>query len=208
MNITAGKLKEIVIRILEALGTPSREAETVANFLVEVNLVGHDSHGVIRLPQYVERIREGKLKPGAKIRVVKESSTTALIDGGWGFGQVIAKKAMEIGIAKAEKANVTIVCAHNCNDVGRLGGYTLMATEHDMIGVMTVNDAGANPSVAPWGRKIRYSLIWLPAPLRWASCSWPCREEKKFRKVGLLMLPVNFQEIPLIIFPQEEHCYP
>ena len=153
MNITAGKLKEIVIRILEALGTPSREAETVANFLVEVNLVGHDSHGVIRLPQYVERIREGKLKPGAKIRVVKESSTTALIDGGWGFGQVIAKKAMEIGIAKAEKANVTIVCAHNCNDVGRLGGYTLMAAEHDMMGVMTVNDAGANPSVAPWGGK-------------------------------------------------------
>ena len=82
MNITAGKLKEIVIRILEALGAPSREAETVANFLVEANLVGHDSHGVIRLPQYVERIREGKLKPGAKIRVVKESSTTALIDGG------------------------------------------------------------------------------------------------------------------------------
>jgi len=151
MNITAEKLREIVIYTLEALGTPSHEAAIVTDFLIEANLVGHDSHGVIRLPQYVDRIKRGELKPRAKIKITKESSTTALIDGDWGFGQVIAKKAMEIAIDKAKKTNIAVVCVYNCNDVGRLGGYTLIAAKHNMIGIMAVNDAGANPHVAPWG---------------------------------------------------------
>ncbi len=149
--ITAEKLKELSFRIFRAAGASDYEAEVVAEMLVKSNLAGHDSHGVIRIPQYVERIQNGEIRVNAEIRVVRETGTTALIDGNWGFGQVVATKGMEIAIRKAEENSVGIVCAFNCNHVGRLADYATMAIKHDMIGVVTVNDGGANPHVAPWG---------------------------------------------------------
>lgn len=153
MKITAEKLKELVCSVFTSVGISSDEADIVSSSLVESNLAGHDSHGVIRLPRYVQAIRKGDINIRAKIRIVKQNSGNFVIDGNWGFGQVIAKKTMEMAIKKAEEQGVGCATIFNCNDVGRLGTYTTIATDHNFIGVMTVNDGGANPCVAPWGGK-------------------------------------------------------
>ena len=94
----ASQLIEIGTKIFLAAGAPIDEAQLVSKFLVKANLVGHDSHGVIRIIQYVNDIEKGAIKPGAKIEVVKETSSSAVLNGNWGFGQVIAKRAVEKAI--------------------------------------------------------------------------------------------------------------
>jgi len=111
-------------------------------------LAGHDSHGVIRISQYLRLMKEGKMKPGAGVEVVRETGSTALVNGNWGFGQVVAKRSMEIAIEKAEKNGIGAVGVFNCNHVGRLVDYTAMAAARDMIGVMMCHGV---PSVPPFG---------------------------------------------------------
>jgi len=148
----ADQLVRIGTKIFLAAGASPEEAKTVSEFLVKANLVGHDSHGVIRVIQYVKAIEDGVIKPGAKIEVIKETDSLAIINGNWGFGQVVAKKAMEKAIEKAGKNDVSVVCVFNCNHVGRLADYTLMASEKNMIGLAMVNSI---KSVAPFGGKER-----------------------------------------------------
>jgi len=147
-TITAEKLRQIAIDIFMAVGVPKNEARLVAEHLVEANLAGVDSHGVIRIPRYVRRIQQGRIRPGADIQVVRETSTTALINGNWGFGQVIALKAMNLAIKKAEEHGVGIVGVFNCNHIGRLAHYSTLALKHNMIGIILCNGP---PLVAPFG---------------------------------------------------------
>jgi len=144
----AEALKRLSKEIFVAYGAPDEEAELVSEFLVKANLCGHDSHGVIRVIQYVKAIENGVLKPSANIDVVRETRSSALLKGNWGFGQVVAKRAMELAIEKAEKATVSVVCAFDLYHVGRLADYTMLAAEKNMIGVAMVN---STPMVAPYG---------------------------------------------------------
>jgi uncharacterized oxidoreductase len=145
------ELKRAGSDVFKAAGAPAVEADLVADFLVRANLAGHDSHGVIRVPQYVEEIRAGRLVPGAPIKIVQETPSSALLDGNWGFGQVIAKRAAEIAIEKARTQTISIVNVYNTNHIGRLGDYPQMAAIQDMIGIIMVNAGGAGQSVAPFG---------------------------------------------------------
>jgi len=147
-TFTADQLRTISTEIFKAAGVPEDEAKLVSEFLVKANLAGHDSHGIIRIPPYVKRVREGEIIPGAPLEVVRETPSSALLNGNWGFGQVIGVKAMKMAIEKAKKNTVSIVCVYNCNHVGRLADYTLLAAENDMIGIAMVN---ANKCVAPYG---------------------------------------------------------
>jgi uncharacterized oxidoreductase len=149
------ELKQASSDIFQAAGAPKVEADLVADFLVRANLAGHDSHGVIRVPQYVGEIKAGHLIPGAPIKIVQETPSTALIDGNWGFGQVIAKRATEIAIEKARTQKISIVNVYNSNHIGRLGDYPHMAAQQDMIGIIMVNAGGAGQSVAPFGGTAR-----------------------------------------------------
>jgi len=149
-TVNANRLRTLGADIFRAAGAPKDEAELVANLLVEANLTGHDSHGVIRISNYVKGIKMGAVRPGAKITLIRETPSTALIDGGWGFGQVVAIKAMEIAIEKAEKCNISAVGVKHCQHVGRLNTYSEMALKHDMIGITSVN---SNSYVAPYGGK-------------------------------------------------------
>ncbi|MBS7606816.1 MAG: Ldh family oxidoreductase [Candidatus Bathyarchaeia archaeon] len=148
----AEQLLDIGRRIFVAAGAPDDEAQLVSEFLVKANLVGHDSHGIIRVIQYVNDIEKGLIKPGAKIEVTRETRSSAILNGNWGFGQVIAKRAMELAIRKAKDGAVGVVCAFNCNHIGRLADYTLMALKNDMIGVAMVN---STRFVAPFGGRER-----------------------------------------------------
>jgi len=133
------------------LGASREEAERVATHLVTNNLLGHDSHGVIHLPGYVKQVRAGEIVPGAKLETVQETPSTAVLNGNWGFGQLIAKKAMDIAIEKAAKTSISCVGVRNCNHIGRLGEYSSMAAAQNMIGIISVNDHGSAHVMAPFG---------------------------------------------------------
>ncbi len=147
-TFTAEQLRIVGTKIFEALKATEEEAKIVSDFLVKANLCGHDSHGVIRILQYANEIKEGKIVPGAEVEVVRETPSSALLNGNWGFGQVIGFKAMKMAIEKATKNTISVVCVYNCNHVGRLVDYTMMASEKGMIGMVMAN---ANKIVAPYG---------------------------------------------------------
>ncbi len=154
-TFSADYLQKVGREIFTAADVPDDEAETVIQFLVTANVVGHDSHGVIRIPQYVTAIHRGMIKPGTPIEITKETPSTAVINGNWGFGQVITSKAMRIAIEKARAHSVSVVGAHHCNHIGRLADYTIMATEQNMMGIAMVNNHGAGSLVAPHGGRER-----------------------------------------------------
>ncbi|MCD6529751.1 Ldh family oxidoreductase [Candidatus Bathyarchaeota archaeon] len=150
---SAEELFEAAKRIFEALGAPEDSAAKVAEHLVEANLMGHDSHGVVRILRYLEFIREGKLNVKAKPQVVRDGPTVAIIDGKWGFGQVAAYMGMELAIKKAERNVFGAVGILHCNHIGRLGAYAQKAAEKNLIGIVACN---ASPAwVAPYGGKTR-----------------------------------------------------
>ena len=121
--------------------------------MVDANLVGHDSHGVIHLPlKYVPEIESGLIDLGAEIGVKRESQTTAVLDGNWGFGPVIATHAVKLAIRKAKSNDFEFggrLKVKRSRSTRR--GYALIAAESDMICLLTVNDHGAGSCVVPLG---------------------------------------------------------
>ena len=149
-TVNADQLKAFGSQIFSALDVPTEDAELVSDLLVEANLTGFDSHGVIRIPIYARGIKMGAVKPRAEIKIVRETRSTAAIDGGWNLGQVVAKYAMNICIEKARESVVGLVTAKNSQHAGRLNTYAEMAMAQDMIGIASVNSASY---VAPYGGK-------------------------------------------------------
>ena len=140
-------LKNFMKDTFVAIGVPENDAEICADVLIAADLRGIDSHGIGRLkPIYIDRIKSGQINPITKIDIVKESPTTAVVDGNNGMGHVIAKKSMQIAIEKAKKYGMGMVAVRNSNHFGIAGYYSLMAVEEGMIGITGTN---ARPSIAP-----------------------------------------------------------
>jgi uncharacterized oxidoreductase len=144
-------LRAAVARVFCACGVDERPAAIVAEHLVEADMCGVGSHGVIRVPQYVDAVKSGKVVPNAMIRIVRESAATAVLDGGHGFGQVMAHEAMSCAIEKARLVGVAAVTLLNCGHTGRLAGYTAQAAEAGVLAMMLVNAGGSGQWVAPFG---------------------------------------------------------
>jgi uncharacterized oxidoreductase len=150
-RVEAERLRVIGAALLRAAGASAEEAEAVAKGCVEANLAGHDSHGVIAIPTYIDRVKAGHIVPGAPWTIVQETPATAVIDGNWGFGFHVNAKAMRLAIEKARTANVAAVTVFRQSHVGRLAAYPLMAAAEGMIGLATA-DSGRSPKhVAPFG---------------------------------------------------------
>jgi len=132
----------------QKLGLPLRSARITADNLIFANLRGVDSHGVIRMKIYADRLRAGGFKPKMRPRVVSEQKSSALIDARHGVGQVAAAAAMELAIGKAEKTGVAVVNVKNSNHFGASAFYAMQALEHGMIGFAATN---AGPTMAPTG---------------------------------------------------------
>ena len=148
-------LYRVAFHIYKSEGVSEEEASVVATHQVKANLAGHDSHGIIHIPEYVDRIHRGHIVPGAPFEVVKESPATASINGHWGFGYVVTEKAMRMAIQKAKANNVAAMTIFYQSHIGRLGDYSTMAAEEGMIGLITA-DSGAGPkAVAPFGGRER-----------------------------------------------------
>lgn len=145
------RLNSICGALLKAAGASQAEADAVAAGCVNANLAGHDSHGVIAIPTYIDRIKAGHIVPGAEWTIVQESPTTTVIDGNWGFGFHVNARAMAHTIEKARTANVAACTVLRQSHVGRLAAYPLMAARAGMIGIAAA-DSGRSPKhVAPFG---------------------------------------------------------
>lgn len=150
-SVQAKALSDHVQRIFTAAGAPEPDATRVAEHLVEANLKGHDSHGVVMAAGYLRSIRDGLTIPGVEPVTEQETETTAVIDGGWNFGQIVARHAMSVAMRKARRAGVGIVVAHRSAHAGRIGAYVELATAEGLIGVAMANNHGASHLVAPFG---------------------------------------------------------
>ncbi len=140
------KLTRFIEELLKKQQVPELDACTAARVLIAAELRDIPSHGLLRLPDYLRLLKEGRIKPIPKIRVLHQTPSTALVDGDNGLGMVVSVKAMELAMEKAEKAGSGWVAVQNSNHYGIAGYYAMMALEKDMIGFCMTN---ANPLVAP-----------------------------------------------------------
>jgi LDH2 family malate/lactate/ureidoglycolate dehydrogenase len=150
-TVGADRLTRIGAALLRAAGASQEEADTVAVGCVNANLAGHDSHGIIAVPTYIDRIKAGHIVPGAPFKIVQESPATTVIDGHWGFGFHVNAKAMQLTIDKAKKTNVAACTVFRQSHVGRLAAYPLMAIQEGMIGLATADSGRSAKVVAPFG---------------------------------------------------------
>ncbi|MEM1923425.1 MAG: Ldh family oxidoreductase [Nitrososphaerota archaeon] len=130
------------------VGVPESEAELVSDHLVSASLRGVDSHGVIRVPYYVEGVERGFLRPGSVVRVLREGPSWGLIDCGMGLGIVGAARASAMVVEKSLSSGVAVIGAVNLGHVGMLAYYTQMLAEKGLIGIAMVNGVA---EMAPWG---------------------------------------------------------
>jgi uncharacterized oxidoreductase len=137
--------------LFQAGKVPADEAGIVARSLVDANLCGHDSHGLIRIPQYLEAITDGRLKPGAPFTVVKETAALLVVDGGRGLGQVQAHRLLDRLVPRAQALGLAAGTLKHCGHIGRLGEYAEAATHKRMAFIGTVNGHGFGRGVAPPG---------------------------------------------------------
>jgi LDH2 family malate/lactate/ureidoglycolate dehydrogenase len=151
------KLRRFVGGAFEKLGVPKDDAEIGANVLVQADLRGVDTHGVIRFtPQawYVKWLTEGSMTARPNIQRVSESSSAALIDGDRGMGMVIGHRAMDLAIRKAKDSGIGMVAVRNSRHYGMSAYYSMMALPHDMIGIAMTN---ASRQVVPtFGREAKF----------------------------------------------------
>src|SRR6202045_3689799 len=150
-TVQAEQLHRIGSALLVAAGTPADEAEIVMRHSVDANLAGDDSHGIIQIPTYIERIKVGHIVPGAPWTIVQESPATTVVDGHWGFGYVANERAMRLTIEKARTANVAAATVFRQGHIGRLSSYTQMAAQAGMIGLITADSGRSPKAVAPFG---------------------------------------------------------
>ena len=148
-------LQSAVRKILSAAGSPDPEAALISERLVKANLTAHDSHGVMRMHQYMEALRGGVIQPGRKAEMVLDSGSTAVLKGNRGFGQTIATEAMRVAITKAKEFNLAAVGVTDLHHVGRLADYVVLAAQQDLVALMFTATGGFNPLVAPYGGSAR-----------------------------------------------------
>ena len=152
MRVNYKDLEKYSEEILLKGGFDAEESAFMAKELVMANLVGYDSHGVIRIPQYLDQMKMGKIVPGAKIEIVKETPTTAIVDGHLKFGQMVGYAMADIVMKKAKQYGMGCAVSLNAAHAGRVGSYTEYIAKQGFIAFCTVSLCYDKP-LAPWGAK-------------------------------------------------------
>jgi LDH2 family malate/lactate/ureidoglycolate dehydrogenase len=161
--VRAEELTSLSRSILEAVGTPEDLASIVAASLVDANLAGHDSHGVLRLTSYVGNVRGGQVHPAARAHMESLGGACARVDGGWGWGQPAAHLATDTAADLARAHGAGLVTVGRCNHIGRLGEYVEKLSRAGLMGFMICN---ARPAVAPFGG---YTRLLGTNPIAWSA---------------------------------------
>ncbi|MDX5475007.1 MAG: Ldh family oxidoreductase [Bacillaceae bacterium] len=164
MFVNEERMRDFSNNCFQALGMPKDEAEIITEVMLEADLREIHSHGFLRLPIYVERIQKELIRASASISVEKENDAMAVLDGEYSAGQVVAYKAMEKSIEKAEKSGIGLIAVKNSNHFGISAYYSLMATQKDKIGIVISNVAPLMPAIGGAEKVIGNNPIAIAAP--------------------------------------------
>lgn len=148
--VPAGAMEDVATAIFKSAGFSDVEAKNIATRLNGANLRGHDSHGVIRIPRYVQYLQEGDQLAGQTVTVDMENDVIAVLDGHFGFGQTVGEQAVDIGVAKALKNGVAITALKHAGHLGRIGDWAERAAASNVVSIHMVNVRGSL-IVAPFG---------------------------------------------------------
>jgi uncharacterized oxidoreductase len=155
LTFDAQALTNLSRDIFQAAGTPPDIADLVATSLVDANLAGHDSHGVIRVPWYVDLINQGEILPAERPTIARRGRATALVDGKWGFGQLGARFSTQLAIEMARQDEVAMVAKVRSNHIGRLGEWAELFAGAGLIGMVTTSWGSGPYAGAPYGGTAR-----------------------------------------------------
>ena len=150
IHIAPAALTDLVADVFARVGCNPEEARRVATSLVGANLAGHDSHGVIRVPRYVDWVRSGDILPNKVPERIVDAPALAVLDGGYGFGQTVAPVAVQIGVEKCRTLGLSAVALRNAAHIGRVGEWAEQAAAEGLVSVHFVNASGSI-LVAPFG---------------------------------------------------------
>jgi uncharacterized oxidoreductase len=157
-TIAPRPLEGYVSAIFTAVGCEPAEASAIARRLVSANLVGHDSHGVVRVTDYVQRLKAGKIRANGHVTVITDTEVFAILDGASAFGQVIGAEAMAIGMSKARNAGVALIALRRTHHLGRIGDWAEECANQGFASIHFVNAVDFGAVVAPFnGRDRRVS---------------------------------------------------
>lgn len=149
VSVPFSSLRDFIQRALVSQGLPEADARTVASLMAEADMQGSDGHGVIRLPQYIKRIRAGGINKHPDIRVVRDKPAMAIVDGDNGMGHLVVSRAVDLAIEKARQCGVAWVGTRMSNHAGPASLYARKPLQHDMLGLyFAVGNANHLP---PWG---------------------------------------------------------
>lgn len=151
ITVQPDALSDYVTRMFQAVGVPHADAAFTARSLVKTNLMGHDSHGVVRMPQYIAAIESGELNPRGEPVVTHETPVTALVDGRWSLGQITARFTVQTAMDKAQTHGLAMTAPLNCGHVGRLGEWVEQAAAQELIALAFCNSGGGGGLVTPHG---------------------------------------------------------
>ena len=146
-------MQQFCTAMFHAAGVPADQASIAADHLVESNLMGHDSHGIIRIPAYVKALAAGDIRPVGNHQVVRESPASLVIDANGSFGIVLAYQAMQWAVERAQQHTFGAVAVHRASHIGRLGAFPPLAAEQGCIGLILLN--GGARFTAPFGGTAR-----------------------------------------------------
>lgn len=150
-RLPAELFRDFVPELFVAAGSEKREAMIVADHLVEASLVGHDSHGLLRVPKYLNWVREGHLLPNQHVKPFIDSGALLGLDGGFGFGQVIGLEAMDLAIQRVCSHGFVAVGIRNSGHLGRIGAWAEQLAHAGLVSIHFVNTSGFGILVAPFG---------------------------------------------------------
>lgn len=152
-TIAPPELQQFAEALLLAAGAREAEAQRVAESLIDSNLRGYESHGVMRIPYYIDQIAKNEIRPGVELTLLDEGPAKVVADGNWGFGQVQAQRLTHLLIEKAHEGGVAVGTLRHSSHVGRLGEYAEMCTAEGEVAILMANTHGVARRVAPPGGK-------------------------------------------------------
>lgn len=159
MKLQPEALKTMVSSLFAGVGCEDEESRVIADHLVEANLAGHPSHGVIRVPIYLQWLREEKVIAGRSLEIIVDTDTLTVADAGLGFGQWTGKQSVEIGLRKCREHGISLVALRNSAHLGRIGTWAEMAAAVGLVSLHFVNTTGLGMFVVPvGGRDARLSI--------------------------------------------------
>ncbi len=150
-HCTEQQLRTLGQQLLEAAGVPADDAAVVTDELVTTSLLGLDSHGIIRLAQYVRQLGEGMIKPGRPPKIVRETPTTLVVDAQWNFGMVAARFMTDAVAERAQTQQLACAVSLHAHHVGRLGSFVERLALKGFVGLAAANASRQGHYVAPWG---------------------------------------------------------